>query len=321
MPTWIADSPQRLDVFLASDERTLSRARAQKLIEEGFVQVNGKKQRKCSCLVGLGDEVTLAADIPAAPSTVQAAPMPLTILYEDDACMVLSKPAGIAVHPGAGMEDGEVTLLSGIAHLFAERTLPFSGEAVLVHRLDRETTGCILIAKSPAAHLALQAQFEHRTVKKLYLALVAGVPVHPTATIDSPIGRSQTDRTKMSVRGVSGVREAQTTYRVVESTDDIALVECDLHTGRTHQVRVHLHSIGHPVLGDPTYTLPFSERLAAQYGIDNLCLHAWKLTFQSPAKKKPQTVEASLPEVYRGVMERCGIHFKSLSSAKKTREK
>ncbi len=307
MPSWTADAPQRLDAFLGSDDRTLSRARAQKMIEDGFVKVNGKKQKKCAYRLGIGDEIELADDIPVPVSDIEPVDQDLEILYEDKACMVLNKPAGIAVHPGAGMDDGEVTLLSGIAYLFEKQKLPFSEQSVLVHRLDRETTGCILIAKTPAAHIALQKQFETRTVKKLYLALVAGIPEHPTAKIDSPIGRSQTDRTKMSVRGVSGVREAQTTYRVLESSGEVSLLECDLHTGRTHQVRVHLQSIGHPVLGDPSYTSPLSMRLAEHHEIKNLCLHAWKLTFQSPAKKKAQTVVAPLPESFAEVLEECGI--------------
>lgn len=307
MPTWTADIPQRLDAFLASEGRTLSRARAQKLIEDGFVTVNGKKQKKCAYRLDLGDEVGLADDVPEPTSSIAPIDQHLTVLFEDDSCMVLNKPAGLAVHPGAGMESDEVTLLSGIAHLFAERSLPFSESSVLVHRLDRETTGCILIGKTPAAHIALQKQFETRTVKKFYLALVAGIPEHPTATIDSPIGRSQTDRTKMSVRGVSGVREAQTTYRIIDSNADVALLECDLHTGRTHQVRVHLQSIGHPVLGDPSYTSPLSIRLAVHHGIKNLCLHAWKLTFLPPGKRKAKTIEAPLPEAFTAILEICRI--------------
>jgi 23S rRNA pseudouridine1911/1915/1917 synthase len=291
MNEWSVSLPQRLDAFLASEGRMLSRAKAQKAIEEGYVRVNGVAQRKPAWKVDAGDVVSLQ-EMPEATSSIEAVDLKLPILYEDSSCFVLNKPAGYAVHPGSGMAAGEKTLLHGLAFLFRERSLPFYSASVLVHRLDKETTGCILIAKNAEAHLQLQKQFETRSVEKKYLALVAGIPEHDTAKIDAPIGRSSHNRTKMSVRGVSKSREAQTTYQLLDSSKEAALVECDLHTGRTHQVRVHLQSIGHPVLGDPSYTNGPSEKLAEKYNIEQLCLHAWKLTFESPADGKKHTIVA-----------------------------
>lgn len=309
---WIVPLPDRLDAFLGSDGRMLSRAKAQKAIEEGLVMVNDEVVRKPAHRVQEGDKVSLESPAPdKTDQTITPVDLHLPILYEDDACMVIDKPAGIAMHPGAGMAPGDVTMLHGIAHLFRERSLPFSTDSVLVHRLDKETTGCLLVAKTPAAHRFLQGQFETRTVKKTYLALVAGIPEHQTATVDAPIGRSVSDRTQMTVFHAGKTREARTTYRILASGKNAALLECDLHTGRTHQVRVHLSSIGHPILGDGTYTSLLSERLAQEYDIRNLCLHAWKLAFTSPADEKEHTVEAPVPaQLFRG-SEVAGIRWLS----------
>lgn len=305
MQEWIVPFSRRLDAFLADEGRVRSRALAQKMIDAGLVRVNGKKIRKSSYALETSDMVTVTGELPFEESSIAPVDLKLKVLFEDDACMVVDKPAGIAVHPGAGMQPGEVTLLSGVSYLFKKRALPFSDAAVLVHRLDKDTTGCLLIAKNPETHQKLQKQFEDRTVEKTYLAIVAGVPELETARVDSPIGRSQHDRTKMSVRGVGRMREAQTTYRVVAESKVASLVECDLHTGRTHQVRVHLHAIGHPVLGDPTYSTPVSVKLAAK--TEGLCLHAWKLTFESPADGERHGAEAKLPKTFEKAMKGLGL--------------
>ncbi len=305
MSEWSALAPQRLDAFLASEGRVLSRAKAQKMIDAGLVRVNGKKKKKASHVLEPEDTVTVTGELPTEESLIAPVDLHLSILYEDDACMVVDKPAGVAVHPGAGMEPNEVTMLSGIAFLFKKKKIKFHEASVLVHRLDKETTGCLLIAKSEKAHLTLQKQFESRTIEKKYLALVSGVPEHETATVDSPIGRSTHDRTKMSVRGVGRMREAQTTYRVLADGKSAALLECDLHTGRTHQVRVHLHAIGHPVLGDPSYETPASAKLSIN--VEGLCLHAWKLSFESPADGKTHQAKAALPSLFLKEMKKVGI--------------
>jgi len=291
-----ATSPMRLDALLAS-EADMSRVQVQRLIKDGAVKVNGEVVRKPAHRLREGDRVVMShSDI--APSdadvSIESIDLKLPVLYEDDACFVINKPAGVAVHPAPGEKDN-ATLLHGIAYLFGERDLPFSESATLVHRLDKETTGCLLVAKTHKAHAELQAQFQDRTVKKTYLALVAGIPDPPSAVIDSPVGRKLTDRTKMSVLRTSVSRDAKTTYRTQQAFDDCALLECDLHTGRTHQIRVHLSSIGHPILGDPTYASSLSEKITVHHGIKNLCLHSWKLTFVSPADKKKKAVECEMP--------------------------
>lgn len=311
MPDWIVPLPDRLDSFLATDGRMLSRAKAQKAIEAGEVSVNDVVVKKSAQRLQEGDKVSLDSPTPSDGDNQAIVPVDLHLdaLYEDKACMVINKPAGVAVHPGAGMASGETTLLSGIAFLFKKKKLPFTSESVLVHRLDKDTTGCILVAKTPAAHLALQEQFETRTVEKKYLALVAGIPKVSEATVDAPIGRSTSNRTQMTVYHSSRTREAQTTYRVLTSGKNASLLECDLHTGRTHQVRVHLSSIGHPVLGDGTYTNLLSERLMQEYAIQSLCLHAWKLTFVSPADQKKHAVEAPVPAQFARAMEAAGVSW------------
>lgn len=302
MPDWIVSLPDRLDVFLSKEGRIMSRAQAQAMIEAGLAAVNEETVRKPAHRLQEGDRVTLTGDVLRSETPVTAIDLQLPILYEDGASFVLEKPAGLTVHPGAGMGSDEQTVLHGIAHLFEERGLPFRADSVLAHRLDRETTGCLLVAKTPQAHRVLQKQFEDRTIEKQYLALVAGLPSPPHAVIDAPIGRATFERTKMSVTAINRAREARTTYRTMGTSEHAALLLCDLHTGRTHQLRVHLHAIGHPILGDPTYTTSLSERLTEEYGIARLCLHAWKLAFDSPADGKRPTVTAPLPTGFEEIL-------------------
>ncbi len=303
--------PSRLDIALTNDGSAISRIKARDMVKEGLVMINGRIARKAAMIVEETDVIEVSATgAPVTETRLEATDLKLEVLYEDDACFVINKPAGIPVHPGAGIPKDAATILHGIAYLFAERSIPFSSSAVLVHRLDKDTTGCLLIAKSQAAHKELQMQFEHRTVKKFYLALVAGVPQPPAATIDASIGRSTGDRTKMTILGSSKTREAQTTYRTVATGgNNAALLSCELHTGRTHQIRVHLHGIAHPILGDPTYRTQGSEKLSASTGIDFLCLHAWKLTFKSPADHKDHEITATVPQRMQEAIERAGISF------------
>jgi len=289
-----------LDKALAEAQTHLSRVKAGTLIRSGAVLLNGRVVRKPAHLVKPEDRVEVTADgAPASESHIVPKDLKLKILYEDAACLVIEKPAGIAMHPAPGLPKDEPTILHGVAFLFKKKKLPFAASSVLVHRLDRETTGCLLIAKTSQAHAALQKQFKDRTIRKTYLAAVAGVPAESEAHIDAPIGRHVSQRTKMSVLGATHARSAQTTYHVLSQSRQAALLACDLHTGRTHQIRVHLSVIGHPVLGDTTYASPVSERIAEEQGIDRLCLHAWKLTFRSPTAKKKTTVIAPLPPLFR----------------------
>jgi 23S rRNA pseudouridine1911/1915/1917 synthase len=307
MPSWKAPSLSRLDAFLASEGRTLSRSRAQKAIEAGYVKVNKKVIKKVAFRLEEGDKVELKEIEEKDDGRITPVDLKLEILYEDKACMVISKPRGISVHPGAGMDEGEKTILHGVAHLFKKKKIPFVASSVLVHRLDKETTGCLLIAKTPEAHILLQKQFATRTVQKFYLALVAGIPQHDTAMIDAPIARSSVDRTRRSIQGYSGRRDAQTTYKVLGSTKDVSLLSCELHTGRTHQIRVHLQSIGHAILGDESYSSSAAEKLSKIYEVSDLCLHAWKLMFESPADKKKHTINCPLPPSFAEALKTVGI--------------
>jgi 23S rRNA pseudouridine1911/1915/1917 synthase len=298
----------RLDIAVANDGGVTSRIKARDLIRGGAVMVNGRVARKAAMIVEPEDVIEMSATgEPVTETRLDSHDLQLDVIYEDDTCMVLNKPAGIPVHPGAGIPRDAATILHGVAHLFKERKIPFASASVLVHRLDKDTTGCLLIAKTPAAHKALQAQFEKRTVRKFYLALVAGIPQPPAAVIDASIGRSTSDRTKMTIMGSSKTREARTTYRTLATANGAALLSCELHTGRTHQIRVHLHGIGHSILGDPTYHSIASTKLSAQSGIDFLCLHAWKLTFVSPADDAEHEISAPPPQQMEDALQRIGI--------------
>ncbi|HAI98491.1 TPA: RluA family pseudouridine synthase [Candidatus Peribacteria bacterium] len=313
METIVVSARGRLDTFLAQACEGLSRVKAGALVRTGCVLLNGRIVRKPAQIVQPGDRIEVSlSEEPVSESHITPVDLKLPILYEDDDCLVIAKPAGVAVHPAPGVARDEPTILHGIAHLFAERKIPFGASSVLVHRLDRETTGCLLIAKSPQAHAALQKEFSDRTVRKFYLAIVAGVPSPAAAVIDAPVGRNLTDRTKMSVLKTSVSREAKTTYRTLSAGKDCALLLCEIHTGRTHQVRVHLRSVGHPILGDPTYASSASEKTEVHYGIAGMCLHAWKLTFTSPGHSSSQTVVAPVPEGFEKAMRGLGLGLEKL---------
>lgn len=309
MEQFPADAQGRLDAFLAR-AAGITRMRAGQLVRSGSVKVNGRVTTKPAHIVMEDDLVEASVDgLPVSETHLDAVDLHLPVLYEDEACMVINKPAGLAVHPAIGIPKSEPTVLHGAAFLFQERKIPFVASHVLVHRLDRETTGCLLLAKNPIAHHALQQQFSVRTVSKSYLALVSGIPKEKAAVIDAPIGRSTIHRTKMSVHHTGKTREAKTTYHVLASSDGTALLRCDLHTGRTHQLRVHLTTIGHPILGDDTYTNKESEKKTKELHVENLCLHAWKLSFQSPSSPKEIQVEAALPAPFKRLIAALGLSF------------
>ncbi|MEI8230544.1 MAG: RluA family pseudouridine synthase [Candidatus Peregrinibacteria bacterium] len=308
---FLVQKRQRLDVFV-TEAAGISRVRSGKLIREGCVLVHGRIIRTPAHIVLSGDDVSANADLaPVTETHIASVDGKVAVLYEDDACLVICKPAGISVHPGNGMQKDDITLLNSIAYLFQKRGIPFSASTVLVHRLDKDTTGCLLIAKSPAAHLALQKQFKNRTVEKTYLALVAGIPVLAEATIDAPIGRHYTDRMKMAVLGAVRSRAASTTYHVLSRGVNAALLACDLHTGRTHQIRVHLASIGHPVLGDSAYFSDASAAISRELHIERICLHAWKLKFRSPADEEEHLVEAPVSKTLNEAMKKAALSLKT----------
>ncbi|OGJ59743.1 hypothetical protein A2635_02360 [Candidatus Peribacteria bacterium RIFCSPHIGHO2_01_FULL_51_9] len=306
---WTVTVPGRLDAFITSQDASFTRSRIQKEIDHGNVSVNGKHVTKASLRLKSGDRVSLDTDTASIPkeSPIEPRDLHLTVLYEDDSCLVIDKPAGISVHPGAGMSPGETTILNGVAFLFQGRAILFSPESVLVHRLDKDTTGCLLIAKNPQAHVFYQEQFAKRSIEKVYLALVAGVPKVSEAIIDAPIGRSLMQKVKMSVFRTRESREARTRYLVLQSKDLVSLVECRPETGRTHQIRLHLSSLGHPILGDETYGSAQSHTLSEKYKVKRMCLHAWKLRFQSFVIQEELNAQSDIAKDFLGVLENVGL--------------
>ena len=307
---FIASQSGRLASLISAQDSGLSRTKIQQAIKDGSVSINGKVVKKSSFKISEGDNINFddfESQVTEQSAHIDPVDQNLEVLFEDDAVIVINKPAGIAVHPGHSMDEDEKTILNGVAYLFEERKIPFSADSTLAHRLDRPTTGCLVVVKSYNSYQSLQKQFEVRSTEKTYLAIVSGVPEHTEATIDSPIGRNLMDRTKMSVLKTSKSREAKTTYKVLDSAADCSLLECDLHTGRTHQIRVHLSSIGHPILGDTAYGSPASEKLTDHYQVEGLCLHARSITFLSPADNQRHTVEAPLSDTISGTAESVGL--------------
>ena len=254
--------------------------------------MNGTKVLKPAKQVASGDVVAVATIPPKPHATANesATIIDVPVLYEDRSCLVINKPAGIAVHPG---------IATGNAPTIIEVLRGEYGSGLhLVHRLDKETTGCLLCAKNTAALEALQRQFQERSVQKSYLAIVAGIPSEKRAMIDAPIGRSLVNRVKMSLFKTGESREARTSYEVLDSAGNASLLRCDIHTGRTHQIRVHLSAIRHPIFGDTKYGSAESIRVAKEHGVEGLCLHARTLAFTSP-EGVPVTIAAPIPESFR----------------------
>jgi 23S rRNA pseudouridine1911/1915/1917 synthase len=278
-----AEAGQRLDRFLAGLCPDFSRSRLQDFIRDGHARVNGAPS-KPSYPLREGDAVGLDIPIETTPSPLPAEEMPLGILFEDAHLLVLDKPAGLVVHPGAGNREG--TLANGLLHHCAGIEVVGGTERPgIVHRLDKETSGCLVVAKTESAHRLLADQFASRGVEKTYLALVDGTPRMPHGTIEAAIGRHPVHRQKMAV--VERGRDALTRYRVLESREGKALVQCQPKTGRTHQIRVHLKHLGHPVSGDPAY--------GRRGSFERHMLHAWKLEFTHPATGERVSFTAPLP--------------------------
>jgi 23S rRNA pseudouridine1911/1915/1917 synthase len=309
--TWTTPSPVRLDVFLTQQlEGAYSRGQVQARIEAGEATVNGTPIVRPSHPLRAHDVVCLAADTPPPPpGDIPAHDLDLTVRYEDASCLVIDKPIGFAVHPGAGMPTGTLTILHGLRHLLEERGLHWHEGAVLVHRLDQDTTGCLLVAKDERSHRELQAQFAARQTEKHYLAIVAGQPQPASAIIDAPIGRHATSRTRMSVLSATRTRQAQTSYQTLDSVGRASLLDCQLHSGRTHQARVHLLAIGHPILGDDTYHTPASQTLSRTLQVPRVALHAWTLRFTSPATQTTHNVTCPPPADFRALADACGLRL------------
>jgi 23S rRNA pseudouridine1911/1915/1917 synthase len=281
----------RLDHYVQAQLPQYSRARIQDWIKQGRITVNGGPAKASSTLRG-GESIEVSpADPP--PLKATAEDLPVDVLYEDRAVIAINKPAGMVVHAGAGVHEG--TLVNRLVHRFQSLS-SVGGELRpgIVHRLDKETSGVLLVARTDAAHRALAAQFAGRTVEKLYLALTHGRLRADSGRITKPIARDPVHRTRMTAKLTSG-REALTEYRVLERFEKFTYLEVRIGTGRTHQIRVHLSSLGHPVAGDRLYGAPPADRMF---------LHAWRISFHSPESGRRVSVEAPLPQILGGWLDR-----------------
>ncbi len=292
---------QRLDLFLRDRFPAVSRAAIQRLIEEGHIQVDGRTV-KPTHHPRAGEEIRVHWP-EAKPAEAQPEEIPLEIIYEDKDLLVLNKPPGLVVHPAAGHD--EHTLVNALLHHCAGELSGIGGVARpgIVHRLDKETSGCLVVAKNDTAHLDLAAQFAGRTMEKIYQAIVCGEPAREHGEIRAAIARHPTHRKRMAVSDGSG-REAWTTYRVIERLPGAALMEALLHTGRTHQIRVHFQHIGHPVVGDATYGKRQNARLSEVTGhvAPRQMLHAWKLAFRHPRQERKLSFVAPPPADFTAML-------------------
>jgi 23S rRNA pseudouridine1911/1915/1917 synthase len=285
----------RLDVFLREKFPAVSRGTMQRLIEQGHILVNGKKVKPTHA-PRAGEEIEITFP-EARPAEAQPEEMPLDILFEDQSLLVLNKPAGLVVHPAAGHE--EHTLVNALLHHCRGSLSGIGGVARpgIVHRLDKDTSGCLVVAKNDETHLALSEQFSSRVVQKIYHAIVCGVPAREAGEIHAAIARHPTHRKRMAVQDDGAGRAAHTSWRVLERLNHAALVEAQIHTGRTHQIRVHFQHLGHPVAGDETYGARPNQRLKelTNFAAPRALLHAKELSFIHPRTKKSVHFSAPLP--------------------------
>ena len=293
----VADiSGERLDAFVARTAEGLTRSAAQRLIEDGCVMRNGKPGKKNDKL-NIGDEISV--EIPEAkPVDIVPKEIPLEIVYEDEDVLVINKPKGLVVHPAAGHQDD--TLVNGLLFSHADRLSGINGELRpgIVHRIDKDTSGLLAVAKNDFAHTLLASQLKDHSMARTYDAIVCGNLKEDSGTVDAPIGRHPTDRKKMCVTQRNS-KEAVTHWEVVERFRGYTHVRCRPETGRTHQIRVHMSHIGHPILGDTVY-----GHKKAELGQDSQCLHAGILCFAHPRDGHPVVVLAELPQYFKDVLKK-----------------
>jgi 23S rRNA pseudouridine1911/1915/1917 synthase len=283
----------RLDRFLADHIPDLSRARIQALIESGQVTLNDRPCTSKKIAVQTGDRLQISIPDPQ-PLDLKPAQIPLDILYEDDAIIIINKPAGLVVHPAPGHADD--TLVNALlSHCHTLAGIGGIQRPGIVHRLDKDTTGAIVVAKTDAALQHLQAQLKAKTARREYLGVVYGAPAAEGGTIDKPIGRHRIDRQKMAITSEErGGRTAVTHWSVQERIGNYTLIRFQLETGRTHQIRVHASHMGHPIVGDPVY----SSGRSIGVNLPGQALHAWKLTLQHPISGETIVATAPLPETF-----------------------
>lgn len=286
---YIEDTPNRLDKYLTNCVPEFSRSRLQNLIKNGNVQVDGDIILKNGFVLGRGMEITLRIP-PPEPLSLIPEPIPLNIVFENNDLIVVDKPAGMVVHPSAGHVKGTL-VHAALAHDPKLQGIGGVKRPGIVHRLDKNTSGLIVLAKNDRAHHWLQNQFKDRQVNKFYLALVDGKPPTPKGRIEAAIGRDSAQRKKMTVTPPHKGREALSIYKTIEKFDQHALLEIKPHTGRTHQIRVHLAFIGAPVAGDTIY-----GRRQSTIPVNRHFLHAFRLGIIIPGEAVPRMFEAPLPE-------------------------
>jgi 23S rRNA pseudouridine1911/1915/1917 synthase len=289
---------QRLDRYLSQELPDLSRSRIQQLIEQGNVRLNEQVCTTKKIPVKVGDRISV--EIPeVTPLELQAQDIPLDILYEDDELLILNKPAGLVVHPAPGHPDGTLVnaLLAHCPHLPGIGGVQRPG---IVHRLDKDTTGAIAIAKTDIAYHSLQAQLQAKTARREYLGVVYGAPKASYDTIDLPIGRHPQDRKKMAIVPIEkGGKSAVTHWQVRERLGNYTLIHFQLETGRTHQIRVHSAKIGHPIVGDPVY----GSGRSIGVNLPGQALHAWRLKLQHPVSGDEIAVTATPPQSFTTLLE------------------
>lgn len=291
----VQDENERLDVYISKQNDKYSRAIIQKMIADGKVLVNGKKTKN-SYKVSSGDVVTIEQPEMKECLSLKPQKMDLDVIYEDDDILIINKEKGMVVHPGNGNPDG--TLANAVMER-CKGSLSGIGGVIrpgIVHRIDKDTSGLVIVAKCDNAHLAISKQIQERTVTKTYIALVRGNIKENEATINMPIGRSMQDRKKMAVTKKG--KEAITHFKVLKRYDGFCLLELKIETGRTHQIRVHLAEIGHPIVGDMVYSNGKNP-----FGVKGQMLHAAKLEFVHPTTHQKVTYEAPLPKYFINVLE------------------
>ena len=298
MKTYIVkqeEQGKRLDMYVSNQNNELTRTAVQRLIEQEKILVNGKKQKVAYKIVE-GDTVTVE-ESEAKSIELKAQEIPIDIIYEDKDIIVVNKPKGMVVHPANGNPDG--TLVNAIMAICKSSLSGIGGEIRpgIVHRLDKDTSGLLIVAKNDKAHVNMSEQIKNHEVKKTYIALVRGIVKENEATIDMPIGRSRSDRKKMAVD--RNGRNAITHIKVLKRYDKYTLLEINIETGRTHQIRVHLSHIGYPIIGDYTYSNGKNE-----FGVVGQCLHAKSLEFKHPITGKEMKLEAPLPDYFEDILKK-----------------
>ena len=285
---------ERLDAFVARSVEGMSRSGAQKLLEEGCITLNGRPGKKNDKL-SPGDQVTVTVPEPKAVEIVPTE-MTLDIVYEDEDLLVLNKPKGLVVHPAAGHQ--EDTLVNGLLYTLGDKLSGINGELRpgIVHRIDKDTSGLLAVAKNDLAHTVLASQLKDHSMARTYEAIVCGSFREDRGTVDAPIGRHPSDRKKMCVTERNSKR-AVTQWEVVARYRGYTHIRCRLETGRTHQIRVHMAHIGHPILGDTVY-----GHKKPELGQDSQCLHAGALCFTHPRTGLPVMVFAPLPRYFEEVL-------------------